>query len=461
MCCTRISAAGFLHSQAGKHASRAANGHMSDVKKRGRGRRHSRVSRPRKAARKRLFFPAACRAGGPRKPPRKVATSSCVSPVFFRRSFGLKAAAPTLSVMFLTPSPAAAMRRDVGATVATVALLCSAAVGATAAACGTAARCEGPDGWGLAEAESEQMHAELVQTRTSILSSRSGGPSASQTRAQLGADAGLSAEQRAGLLVPLAWVHVPKTGSSIINTFYHTPAICPTFPTDDYIGIEGDERNMEDMWVTSWGYRDEVCPGGFSDSYMLGNFALPGDHVGVGGLTGQFYQRNRGHFVTMLRQPEQRLISSYYYYGPGSASLREYAEWTAGCTVRQLTGSGPRPFPCLGMYPQPTPTSDDVSVAIHMLHDGFAFVGITDQWALSVCLFRAMFGGQCATSDFADTRPGDNSSSHVYDTSELYGWTDAWDGPLYAEASSMFEHTRSAYGVDSHSCTSFCQNQFD
>merc|ERR1719310_2223786 len=97
----------------------------------------------------------------------------------------------------------------------------------------------------------------------------------------------------------------------------------------------------------------------------------------------------------------------------------------------------------------PDPSSDDVSVAIDMLHDGFAFVGITDQWALSVCLFRVMFGGQCLASDVLDVRPGDNSnaseSESGYDTGELQGWTDVWDGPVYDEALSIFASPRKLY----------------
>jgi hypothetical protein len=173
-----------------------------------------------------------------------------------------------------------------------------------------------------------------------------------------------------------------------------------------------------------------------------------------------------------MRQPEQRLISAYYYYDGRHGknfvgNLRNYAETYAGCTVRQLTKDFVDTCGALEIQRREIPIpkevlqSEDVSVAIDMLHDGFAFVGITDQWALSVCLFRVMFGGQCVASDFADVRPGENSSSSYYDTSELLGWVDAWDGPLYAEAALMFESALTVYGVDTSSCSSMCQDQFD
>jgi hypothetical protein len=282
----------------------------------------------------------------------------------------------------------------------------------------------------------------------------------------------LSAERRARLIVPIAWVHVPKTGTSILNTFYHTPVICPTFLADNYVSAsEGEVRYWDHR---TWGDLDVVCARGFSKSYGFASqwYADAGfEHAGIGGLTGDMFKLNRGHFVTMLRQPEQRLISQYNHYGPhkllnGSdnrfwpykssyPSLREYAEWNAGCAVRQLTMDVGKPFGFL-----PLPTSQNVSDAIRVLREGFVFVGITEEWALSVCLFRAMFGGQCVRSDLLDTRPGQDTNSSGYDTSELYGWVDVWDGALYADAVSMFDSTRNMYGVDAEWCTSFCQDQF-
>merc|ERR1719401_1007916 len=122
----------------------------------------------------------------------------------------------------------------------------------------------------------------------------------------------------------------------------------------------------------------------------------------------------------------------------------------AGCTARQLTVA--ELDPC---YRMPLPTSEDVNLARRRLEQGFAFVGITEQWDLSVCLFRAMFGGQCIGSDFFNTRPGANSSSSDYDTSGLHGWVDTVDAPVYAEGLKLFELTRKVYGVDSDQCAHF------
>ena len=38
--------------------------------------------------------------------------------------------------------------------------------------------------------------------------------------------------------------------------------------------------------------------------------------------------------------------------------------------------------------------------AAKRVHEGFAFVGIAEEWDLSVCLFHEMFGGDCHAWDF-------------------------------------------------------------
>ena len=56
-----------------------------------------------------------------------------------------------------------------------------------------------------------------------------------------------------------------------------------------------------------------------------------------------------------------------------------------GCQVKMLTGRR-----CAALY---SPTMLDLGQAKARLETGFAFVGLTDHYDLSVCLFHAMFGG--------------------------------------------------------------------
>merc|ERR1719350_886885 len=86
----------------------------------------------------------------------------------------------------------------------------------------------------------------------------------------------------------------------------------------------------------------------------------------------------------------------------------------------------------------------------------FAFVGLTEQWALSVCLFHVKFGGLCRPSDFANTNPSRNSSAK---TSGKYD-ADAWlggdyhivDNAIYREAFNIFHEDLRRFNVTEASC---------
>ena len=43
-----------------------------------------------------------------------------------------------------------------------------------------------------------------------------------------------------------------------------------------------------------------------------------------------------------------------------------------------------------------------------------AFVGLTDYWTESICLFHAMFGGNITAHEFTNTRPGVQDRSEVH-----------------------------------------------
>merc|ERR550514_2499518 len=106
----------------------------------------------------------------------------------------------------------------------------------------------------------------------------------------------------------------------------------------------------------------------------------------------------------MFRQPEQRIISGYNQNchdvlgDKSNCTLTGYAKQVAGCSVKMMNGRD-----CGAAVPV---TVDMMSSAIDRLDTGFAFVGLTEEWALSVCLFRAMFGGKCHRREFLNVRPG-------------------------------------------------------
>lgn len=251
--------------------------------------------------------------------------------------------------------------------------------------------------------------------------------------------------------LPLSWTHIPKCGTSFINSLMRLPLVCAGVPVDDDTVYGGD--GVVEEFKMCHGYKivpnRSFCPG----------------HVNVGSYFDEVYD---GHGVIMLRQPEQRVISHYNYM-----PARYYEEWSVadfakeakGCQVRALTKEPVNwgHFDCLGCDEDGQKldyfnvTFDDVVEAKRRLHR-YAFVGITDEWSLSVCLLHTMFGGECHQAEFKDVRLQRNSSDSLYDTSVLEGNIDEFDGALYEEALSIFHENLRTYGVSDESCQTCFQS---
>lgn len=176
-------------------------------------------------------------------------------------------------------------------------------------------------------------------------------------------------------------------------------------------------------------------------------------------LSDEKYEEYKGKFVALLRQPEQRLLSAYTDDGDlfraepyisicaenrtpeRILSLDEFKSKWAHWATGQIVGHLPA-------------TLADVPVALQRLREGFAFVGLQEEWDLSVCLFHTKFGGPCRNLEFLDTRPSDRATGNTseYDTSILDGWVDEIDGPVYTEAQRLFYDDLKRYGVSHETC---------
>ncbi|CAK0884906.1 unnamed protein product [Prorocentrum cordatum] len=137
---------------------------------------------------------------------------------------------------------AAMMPRGAGATLAAVAFFftsSSRAQSATTSSSSEADACSAAEAGLDDHPEVEQMRAVFVQSRLTALQNRTATPIGRQQgaselgSAQLlrsGRALSMTADQRAEFAVPLAWFHVPKTGTSFCNALYHTPTVCRSFP---------------------------------------------------------------------------------------------------------------------------------------------------------------------------------------------------------------------------------------
>jgi len=248
---------------------------------------------------------------------------------------------------------------------------------------------------------------------------------------------------------PMFWLHIPKCGTSFYNTLVHLPGNCPGWPENLSVDNEIFSKRFET------GARSK-CPEWCDQALLHCDWPPTATHQL---LEIETYQTYKGHFVGNFRQPEQRLLSSWYDHVdvfravpviPACQQNRtpqrlmdmdEFQERYQGSATRQLVGNK-------------NATKADVPTALERLKEGFAFVGLQEEWSLSICLFHAKFGGPCRNVEFLDTRP-DNRRTNVtssYDTAVLNGWVDEVDRPVYAEALKIFKDDLEKFGVSHESC---------
>lgn len=284
---------------------------------------------------------------------------------------------------------------------------------------------------------------------------------------------------RLGRAMPITWMHIPKTGSSFANTLFHHTGICPTFPDEAIYLLNNQSKvlaNIQERYPQYSTFFDDLdeflgqhpsaCPGILQEAEQEGQtHVYPSHHFGLGDV----YGRVKGHLMGFFRQPEQRHLSGFYdraqqwpydKYHRDPKSPREYAEYFAGCQVKMLTRSGIKPC---SISPE-NPTDEEVSLAITRVQEGFAFIGLTEEWELSMCLFHRMFGQDCDGADFVNIHPSGATpkeraakamakvTTSEFDVSALHGFQDRFDRRLYSAANAVFQENLQKYDVTMENC---------
>lgn len=200
----------------------------------------------------------------------------------------------------------------------------------------------------------------------------------------------------------LAWFHVPKCSTSIGTTFGHylKPGLGEDLSMPACTSDDPCESDVPEIEFERRAGIDQL------DSRIVwakqGNW---GDHSKIDEVA---WWRFEGQFVGLFRDPLRRAWSAYKWFAePVNVSEAEYARRIKGTTVRMMSGqrygldcNWPQ-YPC-DAGPDQEPAH--LQVATDRLR-GFKFVGLTDEYPLSVCLFHARFGGECLPSEFENMRP--------------------------------------------------------
>ena len=67
-------------------------------------------------------------------------------------------------------------------------------------------------------------------------------------------------------------------------------------------------------------------------------------------------------------------------------------------------------------------TAEMTALAIERVKD-VAFVGLTEEWNDSICLFHAMFGGRMNPHSFQNVRSTNSFNGNEYQRNAIHTWT--------------------------------------
>jgi len=267
-------------------------------------------------------------------------------------------------------------------------------------------------------------------------------------------------------LFPVAWMHVPKCGESLFNAIIHIPGACPSVPEDFEVTTQsvGNPLTIAGFY-NMFGPREFSCPGAISPLWN-------GNHRGIASDK-EFEENFVGKSLIMIRQPEQRIISAYkdtthswpYPEVAIPETINDFADGIQGCITKMLTRGGESYFVDTSDFAitfgphwggacgdPPKPTAEESALAKERLQQ-FLFVGITDQWQMSMCLFHATMNTHCQASDFSDSRTQDNLAHPPYNVTEYLGdFLDPYDGSLFEYGLTLFDQRLTAHGLSPEAC---------
>mmetsp|Transcript_1001 Transcript_1001/g.1749 ORF Transcript_1001/g.1749 Transcript_1001/m.1749 type:complete len:387 (+) Transcript_1001:97-1257(+) len=270
----------------------------------------------------------------------------------------------------------------------------------------------------------------------------------------------------------IPWLHIEKTGSSFVNVLLHYA--CANAPSDE--AMAGGPHH--------WEHRTSVSEYECSDDYTFFPYLYPANNLDYkdfhAPLFDAIYEHNKGNLVGMLRDPRSHRLSfakhkyleqygsdgwikftSKRGYSETDKSLRVFLEYMKGFETAVLAGQ--RPIFRSGLDKKKERAVIDL--AKQRLREGFQYIGITDRYLESVCLFYSKF-----------SKPGDDSGADktckpvvfmpvnvASDHMVAFNFTDAdWeyyedyddkiDREIFEFATELFEADLLRYGVTRESC---------
>lgn len=279
---------------------------------------------------------------------------------------------------------------------------------------------------------------------------------------------------------PLRWLHIPKCGTSLGMTLIYYA--CRNVPDSIEIRVHhaGIDPRVPDNIESDFNYKSDCLKRGA----FVSRAGVVGSHAPLDYTTTWDTGLSKGKVVCFFRDPKQRIISAYWHaqhadgmsklaWGQMRSAISEiekpmlhWREKIAKITHAQLTREIPDEviddyrramaiyFNTEGVQGCMTKmivghrcaeqevdlTPQLIEKAKDRLRHDFAFIGLTEEWDVSICLFHQMLGGNARELEFVNYRAGraSRSGSTAYDTRVLDGLVDTIDEDIYSTAKSEF-----------------------
>eukprot|EP00927_Polykrikos_kofoidii_P031563 TRINITY_DN2711_c0_g1_i1.p1 TRINITY_DN2711_c0_g1~~TRINITY_DN2711_c0_g1_i1.p1 ORF type:complete len:329 (-),score=31.62 TRINITY_DN2711_c0_g1_i1:23-1009(-) len=263
----------------------------------------------------------------------------------------------------------------------------------------------------------------------------------------------------------LAWLHIPKTGTSFGTSIAHY--LHPGFPPDVVVPDCARElcTHVDRQALGHIEFQHRYPP----DTWFPGCIWLKAGH-GPNNMDWfahhqvhqRFWQRWEGSFVGFFRDPSQRAISSWdSFAGAASKSGKmlnkeEWARHIEGTATKMLAGQE-NPTEIHRLRDGPSLVVPDVELALSRIN-GFLFVGLVEHWALSICLFHRITSSTCTLHELDNMRSNRKRDyNESWDTSELNGYIDSYDTEVYHAVKQRFWRDVKKYEATQKNCRKLCR----
>eukprot|EP00730_Choanoeca_flexa_P019476 TRINITY_DN9515_c0_g1_i4.p1 TRINITY_DN9515_c0_g1~~TRINITY_DN9515_c0_g1_i4.p1 ORF type:complete len:362 (+),score=33.52 TRINITY_DN9515_c0_g1_i4:100-1185(+) len=248
-------------------------------------------------------------------------------------------------------------------------------------------------------------------------------------------------------LTRFRWLHIPKAGTSFATVLYQYS--CTGLPADATPSLNARNRGMAIPRFEREYDFNAHCSKHWFMTPRMGHHPLRSNEA----------VSDKPIMVAMFRDPRSRLWSAYNFglHANGMHNKlrremraavktpRDFARWPriGSCQTKMMLG-----HQCASDY---NITEVLFQKAVQRLQN-FAFIGITDDWDSSVCLFHAMFGGPLLESFFKNIRNTSESKNHQSYHQQAYGdqlsvEDDPYDWRLYLEAVRIYFDRLHKYGL--------------